>query len=98
MSGAPDPAVTTFCCQGMQDAVDHPGVAITYSAKFNEFGVRFLNEETGVITLDYCPWCGQLLPESLRDAWFEEMERRGIDPWLEDVPAEFTDDRWYRKP
>jgi len=24
------------------------------------------------------------------------MERRGIDPWTGDIPAEFQDDRWLR--
>jgi hypothetical protein len=37
---------------------------------------------------------GARLPESQRDRWFDQMERRGIDPWTTDVPAEFQDDRW----
>jgi hypothetical protein len=30
--------------------------------------------------------------------WFQEMERRGIDPWTGDIPAEFQDDHWLHSP
>ncbi|WP_432705930.1 DUF6980 family protein [Actinoallomurus iriomotensis] len=33
------------------------------------------------------------MPASQRDRWFAEMERRGIDPWEDEIPAEFQDDR-----
>jgi len=46
------------------------------------------------VVISYCPWCGARLPESQRDQWFREMERRRIDPWTGNVPAEFQDDRW----
>ncbi|WP_399449174.1 DUF6980 family protein [Streptomyces sp. WAC01280] len=49
---------------------------------------------TSSITIDFCPWCGRRLPESQRDRWFDELERRGIDPWEDEVPAEFQDDGW----
>jgi hypothetical protein len=32
--------------------------------------------------------------EMKRDRWFDELERRGIDPWTDDVPDAFDDDRW----
>ncbi|THA86663.1 hypothetical protein E6U81_00750 [Streptomyces sp. A0592] len=34
------------------------------------------------------PWS-----RSTRDRWFDELERRGIDPWEDEVPAAFQDDR-----
>jgi hypothetical protein len=46
------------------------------------------------MSIDYCPWCGSKLPDSQRDRWFDEVERLGVDPWTEDVPAEFEDGRW----
>jgi hypothetical protein len=49
---------------------------------------------TSSITIDFCPWCGQRLPESQRDRWFDELERRRTDPWENEVPAEFHDDSW----
>ncbi|WP_435866768.1 DUF6980 family protein [Streptomyces viridosporus] len=40
------------------------------------------------------PLVGRHLPESQRDLWFDELERRGTDPREDEVPAEFRDDRW----
>jgi hypothetical protein len=95
----------SFCCEQMSAAISDPTVPIEFIAKFNEFGVKVLDGPTsdawlnrGKINFTYCPWCGQRLPESMRDAWFEEMEKRGIDPWADDVPEEFKDDTWYSKP
>ena len=51
---------------------------------------------SGGVVISYCPWCGTRLPESQRDRWLQEMERRGIDPWTDAIPAEFQDDRWLR--
>jgi hypothetical protein len=84
-----------FCCDRMRDAVNNPEIPIVYTPKFREFGVRVLDGGTSTIELLYCPWCGQKLPSSLRDRWFEELDRLGFDPIAEDVPAEFRDSRWY---
>ncbi|WP_376563835.1 DUF6980 family protein [Streptomyces sp. NPDC056178] len=56
------------------------------------------DEDASSITIDFCPWCGRRLPESQRDRWFDELERRGIDPGEDEVPAEFQDDRWLAAP
>lgn len=85
-----------FCCERMRLAVESDEIPIVYTARYREFGVRVLDGGTSTIELLYCPWCGQKLPESLRDRWFDELERRGIDPATGELPAEFTDDRWYR--
>jgi hypothetical protein len=95
-----------FWCDQMRVAIEDSTVPIKYVAKMNEIGVLVLDGPIGnpsqdglsKINFTYCPWCGQSLPESLRDDWFEEMEKRGIDPWVDDVPEEFKDDAWYRKP
>ncbi|MFJ9455755.1 DUF6980 family protein [Kitasatospora sp. NPDC101447] len=43
------------------------------------------------IGIDFCSRCGQRLLDSRRDRWFDETERRGIDPSKDDVLAEFQD-------
>jgi hypothetical protein len=96
--------VKSFCCEQMRVAIEDPTVPIEYTAKMNEIGVLVLDgpienpSQDGLsqINFTYCPWCGQCLPQSLRDTWFEEMEKRGIDPWVDDVPDEFKDDAWYQ--
>ena len=82
---------------------DCPDSLISFSPKFQEYGLIIHDGDpsipvdgstSGGVVISYCPWCGARLPESQRDRWLHEMERRGIDPWTGDVPAEFQDDRW----
>jgi hypothetical protein len=76
-------------------AIESEEIPIVYTPKLREFGIRVLDGGTSTIELLYCPWCGRKLPESLRDRWFEELRKRGIDPSSDSIPDEFTDERWY---
>jgi len=78
---------------------------ISFTSKFQEYALIIHDGDpsivddgstSGGVVISYCPWCGARLPESQRDRWFQEMERRGIEPWTGDIPAEFQDDRWLR--
>lgn len=84
-----------FCCDQMRRAIANDEVPIVYVARLREYGVRVLDGGSSVIHLRFCPWCKHELPASLRDRWFDELERRGIDPTSSEVPAEFLDERWY---
>lgn len=75
-----------------------PDTLVAYVAKFDEYGLVVHDGGTSLVQILFCPWCGSRLPESKRDGWFAEMERRQIDPWQDEVPAEFQSDAWYRKP
>lgn len=44
--------------------------------------------------LFFCPWCGERLPPSHRDRWFDELEARGIDPNIDAIPDEFQSGAW----
>lgn len=83
-------------CDTHPDRYDCADALISFTAKFREYGLIIHDGGTSSIIISYCPWCGARLPESQRDRWFDEMERRGINPWTSDVPAEFEDDRWMR--
>jgi hypothetical protein len=87
-----------FCCERMRYAVETPAIPIVYTPKYREYSLRVLDGGTSTIEVVFCPWCGHKLPESLRDRWFEELKRLGIDPVSSDVPAEFQDDRWFARP
>lgn len=80
----------------MELAVVGPEYPIHYSPKLREFGVRILDGGSSRLMISFCPWCGQKLPDSLRDDWFDRLENLGIHPSEDEVPAEFTDDRWWR--
>lgn len=86
-----------FCCERMRPAVASEDMPIVFEAKFREFGIRVFDGGTSYIELIYCPWSGDKLPGSLREQWFDELERRGIDPATDRVPAEFSDARWYTR-
>lgn len=84
-----------FCCLQMESAVADPTVPVDYIPKLREYGVRILDGGSSHLGIRFCPWCGQQLPDSLRDEWFDSLERLGVDPYGDEIPSEFTDDRWY---
>lgn len=75
--------------------IESPDMPIVFTAKYREFGLQIMDGGSSCIRLGFCPWCGQKFPTSLRDAWFDELEKREIDPYAENIPAEFSDHRWY---
>jgi hypothetical protein len=83
------------CCAQMQDALNEAEVPLIWIPKFREVGIRVLDGGDSYILIQFCPWSGNKLPESLRSEWFAELERRNIDPYGETIPAEFLDERWY---
>jgi hypothetical protein len=75
------------------DNVDFP---IVYFEKFDEYGLKILDGGNSSILIEFCPWCGQKLPNSKREQWFEEIEKLGIDAWSENIPEKYLSDKWYR--
>ncbi|MEV6103217.1 hypothetical protein AB0M28_00690 [Streptomyces sp. NPDC051940] len=101
--------VHDHCCESMarrlewsctlhDDAFACPDALISFSSRYQEYGIIVHDGGTAVIGIGYCPWCGRRLPESQRDRWFDELEKRGIDPWEDDIPEEFQSDSWLRLP
>ncbi|GAA4994699.1 DUF6980 family protein [Kitasatospora paranensis] len=97
--------MTDHCCAAMTahagrscdlhaDPFDCPDALVRFDPAHREYGLIVHDGGRSAITIAFCPWCGRALPESQRDRWFEELERLGIDPWTDDVPAEFEDGRW----
>jgi hypothetical protein len=82
------------CCSDMEDRI-RDETAICYIPKFREYGVRVLDGGSSFIVLRFCPWCGAVLPKSLRDRWFVALEGLGLDPHGDDVPAGFLSDEWW---
>ncbi|WP_324607651.1 DUF6980 family protein [Streptomyces sp. NRRL WC-3742] len=96
---------TEHCCEQMTtqlnrqcdrhpDTSDCVDVLVRFSPRFQEYGIVIHDGGSAKCRIEFCPWCGHRLPESQRDRWFDELERRGIDPWEDGVPAEFEDGRW----
>jgi hypothetical protein len=42
----------------------------------------------------FCPWCGERLPPSKRDQWFDQLEAQGFDPLNDQVPEPYKTAAW----
>ncbi len=87
----------THCCEEMQSALDGGEAAIEFIKKFREYGIPILDGGSSMLRIHFCPWCGKKLPETLRYRWVEELESLGFEPYDDNIPEKFTDERWYQE-
>lgn len=96
------------CCEDMQREVervceqhpnrhDCPDCLVGYSPRFREYGLLVHDGGSSSVRIQFCPWCGTRLPESLRDRWFNELEALGIDPGRNEVPPAFQSSAWWTR-
>jgi hypothetical protein len=84
-------------CNQHTDIYSCPDVLIRYTPKFDEYGIIIHDGGSAASSIKYCPWCGQPLPESKRDKWFETLERLGFDdPSEQEIPEQYKSDMWYQ--
>ncbi|MEU6702305.1 DUF6980 family protein [Streptomyces wuyuanensis] len=100
-------ASKAHCCETMRhhvawdcdvhvDPYACPDALVHFMPRYQEYGLLIHDGGSSYVELLFCPWCGARLPESQRDRWFDAMEERGIDPWGDEIPDIFRDDRWLR--
>src|SRR5690348_5911143 len=91
------------CCEYMTDALLEKKIYVGYGPRYREY---FIYDKSGFnngYLLWHCPWCAKKLPSSVRDQWFEVLEKEYNldDPWSDEqeklVPKEFTTDEWWKK-
>jgi len=93
-----------FCCKDLNLMIENEDKLynIEYDTLTREFFIKSI-EGPYIRTIDYCPWCGSKLPSSLRDKWFDILEKEyGLDSpdsvdQCNKVPAEFLTDEWWKK-
>lgn len=85
-------------CDQHPDPSDCPDAVVGFTPRFREYGLYIHDGGPSRYVIQFCPWCGSRLPESLRDEWFAEMERRGIDPGEGKVPVAFQSSAWWSGP
>lgn len=68
---------------------------VRYDARFDAYWMEAGGAKQ---QLFYCPWCGEKLPPSQRDRWFDELEAQGIDPMDDPVPEPFRSGAWRGAP
>jgi hypothetical protein len=82
-------------CQTSSDTLQCPDVLVRYVPKYDEYGLIVHDGGSSMIRISFCPWCGARFAPSKRDRWFDELERRGIDPQSDTVPSEFLTESWW---
>jgi len=70
--------------------------AIEYIPKFREYGITVLDGGSSYIVIAHCPWCGLLLPKSLRERWFSLLEEKGLEPNDQNIPKALRSDEWWK--
>ena len=88
------------CCLTMDAGLSKEGAILYYDPQYREYGIDL--GIRGGFLIDYCMFCGKKLPTSVRDEWFDILEKEyGLEsPNEEDrkrVPQEFWTDEWWKK-
>ena len=91
-----------------------PRFMYAYIPYTREFGVRIIDvhqpvdrQPIRIEPVRYCPFCGDLLPASLRDEWRTRTAAAGFDPddppgpipetWPKGFPEDLASDNWWRE-
>ena len=90
------------CCELMTQFLEDRAVGIDYYPICREYTIDIRSSliKQGI---DYCPWCGTRLPESLRKKYDDILkDEYGVDDdWDEEqasrIPKEFKSDEWWKK-
>lgn len=93
--------VKKMCCSEFKFFLDEGKVDVFLDKKTRSYFIGLKNSDA-IQKIFYCPWCGNKFEDSLKEKWFEILEKEyGIsDPYDEDadkVPEEFKTDEWWKK-
>jgi uncharacterized protein DUF6980 len=89
-------AQLSYDCDRHSDPYDCPDALVVYVPQFDEYGLIVHDGGKSYVVLKHCPWCGNKLPLSKRDKWFDTLTALGYkNPFKEKVPPEFLSDEWY---
>ena len=89
-------SATTLNCTKHNNEYECPDVLVKYIDKFDEYGLIIHDGGCSLITISFCPFCGNELPKSKRDLWFEKLEKLGFDdPSEQNIPKEYESNEWY---
>jgi len=95
------------CCERMTMALEHncdqhddpwacPDTVLVYHELFDEYGIPVRDGGMSVLLIEHCPWCGQRLPASQRDRWFDALDALGVDPVeIDEIPQRFLKAGWW---
>ncbi len=98
----------TKSCNVHSSPLDCPDFLVVYVPEYREYGLPIRDGKnssaSSYVVINYCPWCGKKLPISLREKYFDILEKEyGLDIALGDIednpniPEEFKSDEWWKK-
>ena len=79
----------------MRRAFEDERVPMVYVPRFSEFGLT-VDGGPVIQVIDFCPWCEVAVPTSLRDEYFDRLERRGIELESSELPLDLCSDASWR--
>lgn len=79
----------------MENHLVREGFPLSYINKFREYGIDYPHTDSFQI-ISFCPWCGEKLPDPLRDKWFDELDKLGLEPG-DNLPDDLLSDEWWKK-
>lgn len=88
--------MVTHSCDLNTDQFDCPDALIHFTPKFREYGLIIHDGGTSTICISFCPFCGEKLPESKRDEWFDHIEELGFKDFDDErIPESYQTEHWY---
>jgi hypothetical protein len=97
---------TQHCCLDMAWFISEPvewesqgpNPVILWISRWNEYRIEISRHGNSATLIYFCPWCGQRLPPSLSEEWYQTLRAMGYDdPGEQDIPQEFESDAWWRR-
>lgn len=83
-------------CEGMINALSQDDLPLKYDPVFREYGIAYLDGGSSSQRISHCPFCGSELPSSLRNEWFAELEKLGLEWGDPATPADMRSDEWWK--
>ncbi len=90
-------AALAFSCDQHADPFDCPDTVLVYHEPFEEYGIPIRDGGLSYLLVSNCPFCGEKLPESGRDEWFDKTDAAGPqDTAFGELPEKFQTAAWRR--
>jgi hypothetical protein len=90
----------SYCCGALDYQLQSRCCPIRYNKKFREYSIKD-SRSTSISIMFFCPNCATEFPTSLREQWFDILEKEyGLedpDDEKEKIPKEFLTDEWWKK-
>ena len=80
----------------MRDFVNDDRIPVEYDPLWREYYIP-LTDGVAAQRLFYCPWSGDLLPESLRGEWFRRIWALGLEQEDEAIPDSLRRPGWWHR-